>query len=192
MTMSRTSVLMTTALIALSFGVTGCSDVRESIIPSKRAPDEFAVYTRAPLNLPPEYNLRVPAPGTDRPQAVNPKDIVEEAVLGSSSRAENPETQQANVTPGLNALLRDTGAADADPSIRNILNQETSILAEEDASVMERIMFWGAPSEYGSAVDPGAEKKRIQENQALGQPLGNGEVPTIEKKRKGLLEGIFD
>lgn len=192
MILSRKSVLLTAALIAVSFGVSGCSGVRESIIPSKRAPDEFAVYTRAPLTLPPEYNLRVPEPGAERPQTVNPRDVVEEAVLGSSSRAQDSDTQSANVTPGLQALLDETGATQADPSIRSIINQETSILAEEDASVIERIMFWDTPSEYGSAVDPEAETKRIQENQALGQPLGGGDVPTIEKKRKGLLEGLFD
>lgn len=182
-----------TALIAVALFATGCSDVRESIIPSKRAPDEFAVYTRAPLNLPPGYNLRVPAPGTERPQSVSPRDIVEEAVLGSSTRVADPNSDEAQLsTPGLQALLDNTGASSADPAIRAIINQETSILAEEDASVLERIMFWGVGSEYGSSVDPAEEKKRIQENQALGQPLDNGEVPTIEKKRTGLLEGIFD
>ncbi len=188
MTFGRVTVLVAVALVA-----TGCSNVRESIIPSKRAPDEFAVYTRAPLNLPPEYNLRAPAPGTERPQAVSPRDVVEEAVLGSSSRVTDPNADPAqNSSPGLQALLDNTGASSADPAIRAIINQETSILAEEDASVLERIMFWGLPSEYGSSVDPAEEKKRIQENQALGQPLENGEVPIIAKKRKGILEGIFD
>lgn len=192
MSNARTPFVATVAVAALAVGLAGCSGVRESIIPSKRAPDEFAVYTRAPLNLPPEYNLRVPAPGTERPQSVTPRDIVEEAVLGSSSQNTDPNAEAQNLTPGLEALLRDTGAAEADPSIRHLINQETSILAEEDASVMERIMFWDTSNEYGTAVDPQAETKRIQENQALGQPLGNGEVPTIEKKRKGLLEGLFD
>jgi hypothetical protein len=186
MTFGRVSILVAIALVA-----TGCSDVRESIIPSKRAPDEFAVYTRAPLHLPPEYNLRAPAPGTERPQAVSPRDVVEEAILGSSSRVTEADPTQ-NTSTGLQALLDNTGASSADPAIRAIINKETSILAEEDASVMERIMFWGMPTEYGSSVDPAEEKKRIQENQALGQPLKNGEVPTIAKKRKGILEGIFD
>ncbi len=187
------SVGRITVLVAATLFVAGCGNVRESLIPSKRAPDEFAVYTRAPLNLPPEYNLRVPAPGTERPQFVNPRDVVEEAILGSSSRQIDPNADPlANVTPGVQALLRDTGAASADPAIRSIINQETSILAEEDASVVERIMFWGTPTEYGTEVDPALEKKRIQENQALGQPLDSGEVPTIEKKQRGILEGVFN
>jgi len=182
-----------TVLIAIAVFVAGCSDVRESIIPSKRAPDEFAVYTRAPLNLPPEYNLRVPAPGIERPQSVSPRDIVEEAVLGSTSRVtEIDDGPLKNVSPGLQVLLDETGASTATSDIRAIINQETSILAEEDASVLERMMFWGVSTEYGSSVDAAEEKKRIQENQALGQPLDSGEVPTIAKKRKGILEGIFD
>jgi len=182
-------ILLTVAVLLMA----GCSGVRESLIPSKRAPDEFSVYTRAPLTLPPEYSLRVPAPGTERPQSVLPRDVVEEALMGSSSRVADPNAPVTkDLTPGLQTLLNDTGATSADPDIRALINQETSILAEEDASVIERIMFWNKDTEYGVAVDPDAENKRIQESQALGQPLDNGEVPIIEKKRKGLLEGIFD
>jgi len=188
--MNATRVILLTTVILLS---AGCGNVRESIIPSKRAPDEFAVYTRAPLNLPPEYSLRVPTPGAEPSQGVLPRDVVEEALMGASSRVADPDAAVTqNLTPGLQALLSNTGATSADPNIRALINQETSILAEEDASVIERIIFWDTESEYGIAVDPSAENKRIQENQALGQPLDNGEVPVIEKKRKGLLEGIFD
>lgn len=188
MNASRIILLGTVVLL-----VAGCSSVRESIIPGKRAPDEFAVYTRAPLNLPPEYSLRVPAPGTERPQSVLPRDVVEEALLGSSSRVVDPNAPTTqSLSPGLQALLNNTGASSTDPNIRSLINQETSIFAEEDASVIERIIFWNTDTEYGVAVDPTEESKRIQENQALGQPLDNGEVPVIEKKQKGLLEGIFD
>ena len=40
-------------------------------------------------------------------------------------------------------------------------------------------------------VDPVAEQKRLQENQALGQPTDAGETPIIERKKKGLFEGVF-
>ncbi len=166
-----------------------CSNAREALIPSKKAPDEFAVYTRAPLTLPPEYNLSVPAPGSERPQSVNPRDLAEEAVLGTSSQS-NTATQITS--PGIQALLVNTGATTADPAIRQLVNQETSILAQEDKTVMESIIFWQTPTEYGSSVDADEETRRIQENQALGQPINTGDVPTIEKKQEGILEGVFD
>ncbi len=169
--------------------VTACSGAREALIPSKKAPDEFAVYTRAPLTLPPEYNLTVPAPGSERPQNVNPRDIAQEAVLGTTTQ--NGTASQVT-SPGIQALLRNTGANQADPSIRQLVNQESSILAVEDKTVMESIIFWQTPTQYGSAVDAPEETKRIQENQALGQPINTGDVPTIEKKQEGVLEGLFD
>ena len=35
------------------------------------SPDEFAVESRAPLTIPPDFDLRPPAPGTARPQEVS-------------------------------------------------------------------------------------------------------------------------
>lgn len=169
--------------------VAACSNAREALLPGKQAPDEFAVYTRAPLVVPPEFELRAPAPGAERPQSVSPRETAQEAVLGSLP--ENTASNQA-VTPGIQALLENTGANQADPAIRQLVDQETSILAQEDKTVTESIIFWRAPTEYGSEVNAEEEVKRIQENQALGQPITTGDVPTIEKKRKGLLEGVFD
>jgi len=37
-------------------------------------PDEFAVESRAPLTIPPEYDLRPPQPGAPRPQEVSSAD----------------------------------------------------------------------------------------------------------------------
>jgi hypothetical protein len=36
----------------------------------RTGPDEFAVETRAPLTLPPDFDLRPPQPGAPRPQDV--------------------------------------------------------------------------------------------------------------------------
>ncbi len=37
-------------------------------------PDEFAVESRAPLTIPPEFNLRPPQPGAPRPQEATAAD----------------------------------------------------------------------------------------------------------------------
>ncbi len=164
----------------------GCEGARKAIGLEKAAPDEFSVYTRAPLSLPPEYGLRPPVPGSDRPQRVNPRDIAKQAIMGRQSR------DAAGTSQGVQALLRDTGALTSDPQIRATINRETSFLAEEDQDIAERILFWGQPIEFGRVVDPGKESQRIRENQALGRPITEGETPTIERKRKGLLEDLFN
>ncbi len=157
---------------------------------SKRSPDEFAVYSRAPLSLPPDYALRPPAPGAAPSQSIRPRDQAKGALIGSDLNSPSSENM-SSYSPGTRNLLEQTGALEADPDIRDLVNRETSILAEEDQSFTERIMFWATPTEYGTVVDPGQEAKRIHENQALGKPITAGETPTIERKRRALLEGIF-
>src|SRR3546814_5174685 len=56
-----------------------------------RSPDEFRVVSRAPLTLPPDYNLRPPEPGAPRPQVGTPSQQAERAVFANS---QNPAVQQ--------------------------------------------------------------------------------------------------
>lgn len=176
------------AILAVGL-VAGCDSSREMLGLDKSAPDEFAVYSRAPLSLPPDYALKPPAPGQTRPQASEPARDARRALLGDRAQ---PVSVPKGGSLGLQALYKATGADRADPSIRETVNQETSILAEEDKSVTDKIMFFGTPTEYGSAVDAEKENKRIQENQALGKPITEGEVPVLKKKRKAILEGLFN
>jgi Protein of unknown function (DUF3035) len=48
--------------------LTGCSDLKQMIGLEETMPDEFAVESRAPLTIPPDFNLRPPEPGASRPQ----------------------------------------------------------------------------------------------------------------------------
>jgi hypothetical protein len=179
---------------AVAMAVGGCSDTKDMLGLGKRPPDEFAVYSRAPLSLPPDYALRPPAPGTERPQNVMPRDTARQALVGDQFNTQGGGTSTVDlvdVSPGTQVLLEKTGALTVDPEIRTQVNAETSILAEQDQSFTERLMFWGTPTEYGVVVDPAQETRRIQENQALGQPITQGPTPTIERKRRALLEGIF-
>jgi len=181
----------TAAAVVAVVAAAGCEGTQELLGQSKRTPDEFAVYSRAPLSLPPEYGLRPPEPGSARPQNVLPKDDARQALLGRRG-ASPTASAPADASEGTRVLLRQTGALDANPDIRVLINRETSILAEEDKSFTDRILFWGTPTEYGSVVDPAQEARRIREKQALGRPLTEDETPTIARKRRALLEGIFD
>jgi len=191
--MKRMRWIVLAATVAVVVG--GCGDTKEMLGQGKRPPDEFAVYSRAPLSLPPDFALRPPAPGTARPQNVIPRDTAKQALLGEQFDTQAGGASSLDVvgaSPGTQVLLERTGALDAKPDIRTQVNSETSILAEEDQSFTERLMFWGTPTEYGTVVDPVQEARRIHENQALGQPVTEGETPTIERKRRALLEGIFN
>jgi hypothetical protein len=189
--MRRTPILIA-ALAALPLATGGCSGVKETLGLTKQSPDEFKVVSRAPLSMPPDYNLRPPTPGAPRPQEGTPRDQAQQAVLGIPADAIPPigegeaETAQSS---GESALLQSAGATGVDPNIRQLVDSET---AEADSRTLaDTLVFWREPEPYGEVVDPVAEQKRINENQALGQPVTEGETPTIVRKKKGMLEGIF-
>lgn len=180
------------AVLAAVMALSACSETRKSLIQGKRAPDEFAVYSRAPLSIPPEFGLRPPTPGVVRPEGKDPTGQAYQAMTGRMP----PQTAAAQVTfagtQGERALLGQANALNTDPDIRDTVNRETSILAEESLTVTERLLYPGESKAVGPAVDPAKEAQRLKENQALGKPLNEGEVPTIRRTKKGLLQGLFD
>jgi hypothetical protein len=183
----------TTSFLSLALALallSGCESARKVLSGEKTAPDEFAVYSRPPLSLPPEYKLRPPAPGTTRPQIDSAKYRAEQAILGNSVNR-GPVAKPLKGSTGLMALLRDTGASSVAPGIRALINEETSILGSQDQAFVDKLIFWVDDKEAGSTiVDAKKEQRRIQENQALGKPLTEGETPKIKRKskRKGLLD----
>ena len=64
MTMNKSAIL---ALCGAALAVSGCSSMRDAAGLTKRSPDEFAVSTKAPLVIPPDFNLRPPMPGAPMP-----------------------------------------------------------------------------------------------------------------------------
>ncbi len=174
-------------------GLGGCQNVKEQLGLTKQSPDEFRVLSRAPLSLPPDYNLRPPEPGAPRPQVGTPTQQARQAVFRASDR------QQASLEPvagdgrsrGELALLQQAGADEADPSIRQIVNEETSALQAASQSFIERLVFWRDAPPPGYVVDAEGESKRLQENAALGRPATDGATPTVERRRRSLLEGLL-
>lgn len=162
----------------------------------KSVPDEFAVYSRAPLSLPPDYSLRPPEPGAERPQSETPTDTARRALTGQGSRrAEVSTTVQGDKGPlslGEQVLLRQTGAADANPEIRKIVDRETSIFAKDENGFADKLMFWQDKGDFGTVVDATKENQRIKENLALGKEVTTGETPHIERKKKAFLEGLLN
>ena len=66
--------LFAVACLCASLLLLGCSDLRRVVGLDRVAPDEFAVESRAPLTIPPEFNLRPPQPGAARPQEASSSD----------------------------------------------------------------------------------------------------------------------
>ncbi len=174
------------AVVAVALLLTGCAKVRDQLGLGKQSPDEFNVVTRAPLSIPPDFSLRPPKPGERRPQETTAQDRARAALYGASDT-----TDAAGESPGLKALLKRAQADRARPDIRRILNEENAILAADNKSFVDRLMFWREKEPPGKIVDPAKESQRVQEAIALGKSPTEGETAIIKRRKKGILEGIF-
>jgi len=190
----KTSAAFASILISV-IALTGCEETKRVFSQSKEAPDEFAVYRRAPLTLPPDSDLRPPTPGVSRPQVVNPRDQARAALGVSAKKTDKVDLSKSEditrLSIGERALLALTGANKANPQIRKLVEEKTADLYENNETFTDKMVFWRSKNK-GVALDPEKELKRIREAQSLGKPLNSNDIPSVTRKKKGLLEGIFD
>jgi len=73
-------LLLSVGFVLLALALTACEDFKKAVGIEKTSPDEFAVESRAPLTIPPDFDLRPPAPGTPRPQEATPSNKAQKIV----------------------------------------------------------------------------------------------------------------
>lgn len=187
---ARTGATVTGALACLAVVglLAGCSGVRESLGLSRNTPDEFAVVSRAPLSIPPVMALEPPRPGSPRPQERSVREQTAQTLFGAAAQG----GQGTGAASGEVALLARAGASDALPNIRALVDKETSDLIVADQSWVDSLIFWRdrSPGPY-TVVDPIKEAERLQSTVAEGRPITEGETPTIERRGRAPLEGLF-
>lgn len=76
----RTPLLAALVCLPAMGLLVGCSDFRQIVGLDQTVPDEFAVETRAPLTIPPDFDLRPPKPGAARPQEATSAEKAREAI----------------------------------------------------------------------------------------------------------------
>ena len=156
----------------------GCSvdSARDALGMGKQSPDEFLIVERAPLSVPPDYELRPPTTGDLESQYANLRDRAEEILLGPGSGSETPMSDAEVV------FLSDAGALNADAGIRRTIDSENGGRVVEDDRFIEDLMFWSDPDGTDIIVDPVAEAERLRRNALSGLPVTYGASPTIQKK----------
>lgn len=168
-------VLFVAVITVVALG--GCSKAKEQLGMTRQTPDEFAVVKRAPLELPPDYTLRPPRPGADRPQEKHTSRQAEATVFG---REVKPQRKIPDA--GEDIILSKAGASQADPEIRELVDQETKALKREDVPVAEKLLGWGDEEQPpATVVDAKAEAKRLKKNQQEGKPITDGNTPYVEE-----------
>lgn len=176
--------------LSLSLAACGGGGLKDALGYGKDAPDEFAIVTKAPLVIPPDFGLRPPQPGAPRPQEANaqPALAAEAALTGQAPGAATVSDGSA----GEQALLQQTGADAADPNIRQVVNAETRTLVEKDNKFTDDVLFWQQKSPPDERlVDSQGEKQRIQQNTAEGKPVTEGDTPSKAPAKPGFFSGLW-
>ena len=167
--------------------LSACSNARRTLGLEQPPPDAFAVTPEAPLTVPPNFSLRPPEPGAERPQDERPRVTASKALTGQTPAAD------PSISPGTAAILAKTGADTADPTIRRQVDRETSLLATESSSFVRDLMFWEPKGIPGTPVDAAKEAARIREAQAEGKtPAEGGPTPMIERKKRAFFQGVSE
>lgn len=176
--------------VALAATLSACEGgIGDALGLGKNAPDEFAVVRSAPLTLPPDFSLRPPRPGEARPGVEPLREQARNALLGEAGTADGPAIESAS--QGEAAFIEQAGAGDVDPNIRHVVDREFSGYASEDEGFVESLMFWQDDDPPGEVIDAAAEAERLRENIEAGRPITEGGTPTIRRRDKALLEGVF-
>jgi hypothetical protein len=182
------SAFLLASLSIVALAAQGCAGIGKALGDGKNPPDEFAIATKAPLVVPPDYSLRPPKPGESRPQELSPSERAQQVLLG--------DTSSAPPTGGEQALLQKAGATTADPNIRAVLDAENGGRSEKDRSFANQLMFWkfvggkvddsAAPLKVDDPIGWHAERTRAIENVT-------GEDPNVTIKNDDALElpGVY-
>lgn len=169
----------------LALAACGGDELTRTFGLTRDAPDEFRVTTRAPLSMPPSLALPAPTPGVSRPQELTQEQAAE-AVLSPDSILARGDAQ---ASPGQQALVAAAGPA-APRDIRARVDGEQQ-LDRASVSFTDRLMFWQPSPPPGTVVDATRESQRLRQGAALGQSPLSGDTPIIQRKRRGLFDGLF-
>lgn len=200
---NRFALLFLLPLLAACQG----NEVRNALGLEREAPDEFVVYSRPPLSLPPEFELHPPRPGEPALQQTDSRTKAQNALFGENAEEEGvevkqptglkPATGETAVTPVIasdaksaaeSSFLNRSGAFKADPEIREKLIKSTGPNTDNAKSLFDKII---KSEGQEPVVDATKEAERLRTNKQQGKPVTEGETPTIDPSPKTVIDKLF-
>lgn len=177
----RLSLRFGFAFLALT-SLAACAGLKEDLGLGRNPPDEFAVVDRPPLSMPPDFSLRPPQPGAARPQDVDPAKKAKAALFDEEPAARS----QASSAEA--ALLEQAQADKADPTIRDVVDRESSQKVVGSEHLVDKIMSWtGSGEKPATTVNAAEEAERIKVAKDKGEPVNSTPTPIIERGKSGWL-----
>lgn len=138
-------------IVGLSLALSNCQSIREATGVAKLAPDEFTVLTKAPLIVPPDFNLRPPQPGAADRNLSSPADMARNALFQQQDAATAAARLGQDYSEGERMLLARTGASLADPAIRQQIRIDSGQTDQGDEFARDVLFPDGGASEQDAA-----------------------------------------
>src|ERR1051325_5471687 len=153
-------ILFAAAIAGGAFSAAGCQSIRSAAGLTHEPPDEFAVVTKAPLIIPPDYNLKPPKPGIAPLNQVSPTQSAEAALYSGDPKAV-ASTIGGAYSEAEKMLLAQTGAASVSDSIRQQIAADNSNQQSADESFTDQLLFGSSAGTGDAPLDADAEKARL-------------------------------
>jgi hypothetical protein len=193
-------LLRIAALGGVALVLVGCDSIRQAAGVTKEPPDEFAVVTKAPLVMPPDYNLRPPKPGAAPTNQYSPTESAAATMFGEDP-AEIAKQITGDYSPEEKLVLATSGGAVADHAIRQQLAADAKSMEATNDDLTNKLLFQTGPDpQAGNPLDSDAEKQRLDAAKSAKQnntpattdaDSKDKDSARIDKNGNGWLDGIF-
>ena len=170
-----TKILSAMTVAVMTLAMPACTTLAKASGARKTTPNEFNILTKAPLVVPPEYNLRPPAGGQARLEEGYSSKVAREALIGNIDDAEPSR--------GEVVLMSKAGVGRADPEVRLTINGQNSV-EHKSGAFTDRVIFWRdgrAVDAQGNPLNADTEAQRLE---SINSATGGGKV-TISKRPTG-------
>jgi hypothetical protein len=177
--MTLKTVLLVSTMAAI--GLSGCTTTSKALGLTKTSPNEFNILTKAPLVVPPEYNLRPPSIGESSAENNYTQKAAREALIGDIDSAEP--------TRGEIVLMSKAGVGRSNQEIRLEIDGVNSVEHKTD-DFTDRVLFWRngkVVKPDGSPMDPEVEAKRLK---SITAATGGGQVEITKRPGGAKLPGL--
>lgn len=176
-----TKILSALTVAAMAVAMPACTSIAKATGARKTTPNEFNILTKAPLVVPPEYNLRPPANGQARLEEGYSSKVAREALLGSIDDAEPSR--------GEVVLMSKAGVGRADPQVRILINGQNSV-EHKSGAFTDRVIFWRdgkAVDAQGNPLNADTEAQRLE---SINSATGGQKVTISKRPNTGKLPGL--
>ncbi|MEP1230578.1 MAG: DUF3035 domain-containing protein [Litorimonas sp.] len=180
--MTNTHIVFASLAIA-SLSISGCSTAAKGLGLTKSAPNEFNILTKAPLIIPPEYNLQPPRVGESSSENNYSQKAARDALIG--------DVDVAEPTRGEIALMAKAGVGRANQEIRLEIDGQNSV-ERKTQGFASRVLFWNNGNiidEEGKVVPLDAENE-ARRLELINSATGGQEVEITRRPGGAKLPGL--